>query len=124
MPEEREQRGDQQPGSHGPPLREHDQPAEERPDEVEGEADGEARRLGPLPEPLERCEREQEPQEVDHLRVAVGIHVGPHASPLRRLIDSIACSIRFTAPTLPECTLIAAGGRPAATSRSSQRRTS
>lgn len=70
MPEEWEQRGDQEPRAHRPSLLEHDQSPEQRPDYVEGEADGEAGRLGPLVEGGEHREREQEPQEVRDLRVA------------------------------------------------------
>jgi len=40
VPQDGEERRDQQTAADRPPLREHDQPAEERPDEVEGAADG------------------------------------------------------------------------------------
>ena len=50
QPEDREERRDEQPGADRPALGEHDQAAEERPDDVEGEADGEAGRDGALPE--------------------------------------------------------------------------
>jgi hypothetical protein len=63
MAEDREEGAHQEPGAHRAALGEHDQAAEERPDEVEGEADGEAGRLGALPEGGEHGEREQEPEE-------------------------------------------------------------
>jgi hypothetical protein len=101
---------DQQPRAHRPPLREHDQPAEERTDNRNAKPTARPAGSAPLRKPARSASGSRSHRKSTSFAPwSAFTLLGRPAA--RRRIDSIACSIRLTAPALPEWTVMTAGGR-------------